>query len=571
MINVELNSSILDISKQQPLVSEIDLEIGSNQFSFSDLLKGLQYKQKSLLSDGFDVNKDKLQSFNDKKEEQNNSLENFLLKDENKTSKTTLLDLLSIQNQDTSSQKDLKQYSPKELKQLVKNAKFLLKEKIQQSDGYKKSSIKELPKTLKGLSELAQKFDIKLSKITLEHVQIKSSKQNKVVQTSGRKDKPSTVFFRTSNEVHQNGIKLVKQDLSQNKGSLVQSKKSVSLESLLKVDTKRDKVVIEQKKDKKEIDKISVIQKPLKQEDEVVVPKKIVSEKNIIENKKNIVKIVKQHKISTKEQKSEIQYKQDNKSQLEISSIDFSSKDNLRTSKVKEVQYESLGSSQSSQEIKETKVSKLAMLLHGTKSSEIQENETLKQQIVSPSKLEPITLKEKINGLESLLSNTESKESLNREQVEKVDTVSFVKSEPLEVKIHEAKQMMKYLSQDVKTAIEDYKSPFTKIKVQLNPQKLGDVDLTVVKRGENLHINISSNTTAIHTLATNLNDLKLQLNNNGINNATFHFNGSQNGENAQQHHHHQRERAHKQYNYFENEEQNEEVLNSLEIIVPHYA
>lgn len=87
MINVELNSSILDISKQQPLVSEIDLEIGSNQFSFSDLLKGLQYKQKSLLSDGFDVNKDKLQSFNDKKEEQNNSLENFLLKDENKTSK----------------------------------------------------------------------------------------------------------------------------------------------------------------------------------------------------------------------------------------------------------------------------------------------------------------------------------------------------------------------------------------------------------------------------------------------------------------------------------------------------
>ena len=51
------------------------------------------------------------------------------------------------------------------------------------------------------------------------------------------------------------------------------------------------------------------------------------------------------------------------------------------------------------------------------------------------------------------------------------------------MKLNEAKQMIKYLAPDVKSAIEDYKSPFTRVKLQLNPQKLGEVDLTIVQRG----------------------------------------------------------------------------------------
>ena len=135
--------------------------------------------------------------------------------------------------------------------------------------------------------------------------------------------------------------------------------------------------------------------------------------------------------------------------------------------------------------------------------------------------------------------------------------------------------MIKYISQDVKNAIEDYKSPFTRIKVQLNPQKLGEVDLTVVQRGKNLHVNISSNNTAINTLSMNANELRTQLVNNGINNATLNFNNSsQNSEqntSQQQQNHHNERKADEEYNYFDNEEQNEEILNSLEIVVPNYA
>jgi flagellar hook-length control protein FliK len=134
--------------------------------------------------------------------------------------------------------------------------------------------------------------------------------------------------------------------------------------------------------------------------------------------------------------------------------------------------------------------------------------------------------------------------------------------------------MIKYLSNDVKNAIDDYKSPFTRVKIQLNPAHLGEVDLTVVQRGKNLHVNISSNNVAVNTLAMNANELRTQLSNSGINNATLNFSDSSQNSNSntgEQHQQRQNEqRAHEEYSYFENEETHEEILSSLEIIVPRY-
>jgi hypothetical protein len=66
----------------------------------------------------------------------------------------------------------------------------------------------------------------------------------------------------------------------------------------------------------------------------------------------------------------------------------------------------------------------------------------------------------------------------------------------------------------------------------------------------------------------------VQLSNNGINNATLNFsNGSQNSDTNSGGGHQQRhneQRAHEEYSYFEHDEANEEILSSLEIIVPRY-
>ena len=81
-------------------------------------------------------------------------------------------------------------------------------------------------------------------------------------------------------------------------------------------------------------------------------------------------------------------------------------------------------------------------------------------------------------SLEKLLHGESSNEQHGNSNA-KLETSPTLKSDSFEVKLNEAKQMIKYISQDVKTAIEDYKSPFTRVKVQLNPQKLGEVDVTI--------------------------------------------------------------------------------------------
>ncbi|MEA1891694.1 MAG: flagellar hook-length control protein FliK, partial [Campylobacterota bacterium] len=187
--------------------------------------------------------------------------------------------------------------------------------------------------------------------------------------------------------------------------------------------------------------------------------------------------------------------------------------------------------------------------------------------VIAPSPTSNMT-----KSLESLL-HSEQNETTTASS--KTDGLTAHKADSFEVKLNEAKQMIKYISQDVKTALENYKSPFTRIKVQLNPQKLGEVDLTVIQRGKNLHVNISSNNTAINTLSMNANELRVQLSNNGINNATLNFNnGSQNSEqnsSGQQQNRQNEREAQEEYQHFENEEQNEEILSSLEIVVPDYA
>ncbi len=213
----------------------------------------------------------------------------------------------------------------------------------------------------------------------------------------------------------------------------------------------------------------------------------------------------------------------------------------------------------------------LKLLLRGEKPSHSNSLLTADFSVATAKVIAPAATSEATKALESLLHG-ESNESSSSS---KIDGLSTLKADSFEVKLNEAKQMIKYLSADVKTAIEDYKSPFTRVKIQLNPQKLGEIDLTIVQRGKNLHVNISSNATAVNTLSMNANELRVQLNNNGINNASLNFNNNeQNSEsNAQQQQQNRQneQKASEEYNYFENEEANEEILSSLEIIVPQYG
>lgn len=213
----------------------------------------------------------------------------------------------------------------------------------------------------------------------------------------------------------------------------------------------------------------------------------------------------------------------------------------------------------------------LKLLLRGEKPSLSTQVITPDFSVANAKVLAPNAPTETAKSFEQLLRG-EEKESTT---ASKLDGLTAHKADSFEVKVNEAKQMIKYLSSDVKSAIEEYKSPFTRIKIQLNPQRLGEVDLTIVQRGKNLHVNISSNNTAINTLVMNANELKTQLSNNGINNATLNFSNNSQGDNSpsggQQQSRQNEQRAREEYNYFGEEEANEEILSSLEIVISHYA
>ena len=408
-----------------------------------------------------------------------------------------------------------------ELKQLVKDAKTYLKDKITAMQTLSKSEIEALPKTLKGLMQVAQKIGIDVSKVTLERVQSyvtapkveSAAPKIQTIKELQKSEQPSSI------------------DESKTEQTLSKSKESQSTQEL-------------------PLEKKST--KPAATKEEAIVKQDTLKQEFDKEQSRQEPKIA-----QTKIQETPIFKAQ---SKTEISTEEMVNAKSVLVDAKKP---------------KERTEERLSMLLQGERATKSEEPTSTLSVATSKILLQSETPRElnQNRGLESLLYGQKEEST----EILKSESSGVMKAESLESKMNEAKQMVRYLSNDIKTAIDDYKSPFTRVKVQLNPQRLGEVDLTVVQRGKNLHVTLSSNNAAINTLAMNASDLRLQLVNSGIQNATLNFsNTGQDGtasqqQQQQQNSHQQQNRASQEYNYFENEESNEEILASLEIVVPSYA
>ena len=511
----------LDVKTEASSSSPLNLGTSAKEeepkLSFSELLKGV----KNANSDSKDDTKEIVKTNKNKILKD----ENLILSLDNQEAKTDAKtdSFLSLLKNSDSQAKNILEINPKlsknltqkELKTLILDSKNYLKTQILQTDGYKQAQIKELPKTLNGLSAVAKTLGIDISKITLQEVSPKTQ----------------TALQETNN-------------------------KSLNINKELKVIYPKQKSEITQDVSKKEIlDKNTTLKEAL----------------NAVEKKTQNIDAKVDSKDTQITDTKQIQTDKTSKDLGKTSVFKMVSQTEHTTQQL--VQTKQLKSDEKSQKNKTNEA--LKTLLSGDKSAQTT-NPVLSAMGAEISKTNASN-SESISTLEQLLSNSknEDKDSLNTllSSNSKTESLNVHKADSFEVKLNEAKQMIRYLSDDIKNAINDYKSPFTRIKVQLNPQNLGDVDLTVVQRGNNLHVNLSSNNVAINTLAMNINELKTQLQNSGINNATFNFNSQDNnGQNAgqQQQNRQNEQNAQDQYSYFENEEQNEEILKSLEIIVPRY-
>jgi hypothetical protein len=127
---------------------------------------------------------------------------------------------------------------------------------------------------------------------------------------------------------------------------------------------------------------------------------------------------------------------------------------------------------------------------------------------------------------------------------------------------NDIKKTFNTFAQEFKEKVESYKPPLMKIKMQLSPEKLGDVDVTLINRGNNLHVNINSSPTTIAFFAQNQAEFKNSLVNMGFTGLQMNF-----GENKDN----QREQQHKNNNK-QNRTDTDEILETdgFEMTVPRY-
>ncbi|MEB2807601.1 flagellar hook-length control protein FliK [Campylobacter upsaliensis] len=130
-------------------------------------------------------------------------------------------------------------------------------------------------------------------------------------------------------------------------------------------------------------------------------------------------------------------------------------------------------------------------------------------------------------------------------------------------KIISPKETLQYFSKDLKEAMEQYKAPITKLSITLNPSNLGEVEVTLVQRGANLHINFNSNHNAMNLFLQHQAEFKNSLVNMGFTGLEMNF--SEQGKREQQ-----QEKKAKLHYYEENfEEENSPKIN-LELVLAKY-
>ncbi len=139
----------------------------------------------------------------------------------------------------------------------------------------------------------------------------------------------------------------------------------------------------------------------------------------------------------------------------------------------------------------------------------------------------------------------------------KTQTIDKTKSTP------DVKRTFSTFAEEFKEKVENYKPPLMKIKMELKPAGLGEVDVTLLTRGNNLQVNINSNSSTIAMFMQNQTEFKNSLVNMGFSDLQMNFSDQQKKEQDAQNQKNGK-------NVFEQFEENEEQ-DGFEMIIPRYV
>ncbi len=179
--------------------------------------------------------------------------------------------------------------------------------------------------------------------------------------------------------------------------------------------------------------------------------------------------------------------------------------------------------------------------------------------------LQNLLFPERESAEEQVLTEPQSEGSENSELNAMVkDVISNAKAQTRNFQA--VRETFDNFSSNLKEQVAAYKSPFMRFNITLNPLNLGEVEITMVNRGNNLHINFSSNTQTMNLFLQNQAEFKNSLVNMGFTELEMNFSD----QNQQKKEQGQKSYKGSKFNA-DGAEQVEAAAPRLELVVPRYV
>ncbi|WP_162166706.1 flagellar hook-length control protein FliK [Campylobacter fetus] len=194
----------------------------------------------------------------------------------------------------------------------------------------------------------------------------------------------------------------------------------------------------------------------------------------------------------------------------------------------------------------------------------IKESSETKDKQIQTTISESFTKEKKTSGEnDNMQNNSDQNDSQTSSNQSVKDLVANSK---LQLKNAQVKQTFESFASNLQEKIAEYKPPVTRFHMTLNPTNLGEVEVTLINRGNNLHINFNSNNQTMQLFIQNQAEFKNSLVNMGFTELSMNF--SDQNKNKEQGQNSKFKNYDDDFENVLNQNEDEQVI--LEVVVPRY-
>ncbi len=173
---------------------------------------------------------------------------------------------------------------------------------------------------------------------------------------------------------------------------------------------------------------------------------------------------------------------------------------------------------------------------------------------------------ESMNSLNDSNLSEQSSQNFDQNSQSNTPIKDIVNSAKLNAKELNLKHVFDNFATQLQEKISEYKPPITRFHLTLNPGNLGEVEITLINRGSNLHINFNSNNQTMQLFMQHQAEFKASLVNMGFSELSMNFSDNANKEQNQG------ENKRQKFNINKDEqiEQSQSEETVLEVVLPKY-